>query len=297
MKVLHVVGALNNWALHQRAKAIIRAMSDKVDGEVVSYQNLKPGSLAGVDFIHIHGVQLVFSALTLLGKCRSCRWGFEVVSERSLKHLESHMPLCKSGILQRASCCWVKNPRLAEFIQPHIKCEPVYVPNGVDPSIFNPGPIRVGWVGNKRPSVVVYKGLPLILLAVRLLKKRLPNGCVFLDDPSNYPKVAPQSQLAEYYRKLDVFVSASIAEGSSNVVNEALACGVPVVSTRTGMAEELAADGLPVILVDRNSESIAEGILKAVRHKLTCAKIMADEYGWAAPSISDIYLKSYSGAL
>ena len=302
LRVLHIVGALNNWALHQRALALVRALAKDVSGTVVSYKSLRPSSLQGVDFVHIHGLQLVSLAWKNLGKI-TCRWGFEVVSERSFAHLKrvpnherSHVksPLVTSGLLKKAHCCWVKNPRLGEKILPYVTCKPVYVPNGVDPTIFRPRAIVVGWVGNKRPAVREYKGLPLILGAVKKLNATLPCGCVFLEDPSNYPHVVPQKQLVEYYRKLDVFVSASIGEGSSNVVNEALACGVPVVSTDTGMARELWQDELPIIIVDRAVDAIAKGIVTVTNLKNESYDIMRRQYAWGGPRIASIYLRGYA---
>ncbi len=47
----------------------------------------------------------------------------------------------------------------------------------------------------------------------------------------------------------DVFVLPSLAEGISNTILEAMACGVPVVATRVGGNAELVADGATGVLV------------------------------------------------
>lgn len=291
MRVLHVVGALNGWALHQRANALVRAMEGQVVGKVRCYRDLDNKSLVGIDFVHIHGLQLVKPARRQLGKF-TCRWGFEVVSERSLTHLCSSET---TQLLLHASFCWVKNHALSRVISRYVRCPIVFVPNGIDPAVFNPGPIKVGWVGNKRKTSMEYKGLPLILKAVTLLNTKLPNGCVFVEDPSKYPKVVSQGTLAQYYRGLDVFVSASLAEGSSNVVNEALACGVPVVTTRVGNAVLLQDVGLPVTIVERTAEAIAEGIEKAVQPKLAAGATMAEQFDWKSQQILVPYLEGYNG--
>jgi sugar transferase (PEP-CTERM/EpsH1 system associated) len=47
----------------------------------------------------------------------------------------------------------------------------------------------------------------------------------------------------------DVFVLSSISEGLSNTIQEAMACGVPVVATNVGGADELVRDGVDGTLV------------------------------------------------
>jgi glycosyltransferase involved in cell wall biosynthesis len=51
----------------------------------------------------------------------------------------------------------------------------------------------------------------------------------------------PQEELPDYYNASDVLLLSSANEGSPNVVKEALACNLPVVSTRVGDVEELLA--------------------------------------------------------
>ena len=50
-------------------------------------------------------------------------------------------------------------------------------------------------------------------------------------------------KLPQYYQNADVFVLPSLNEGMSNTMLEALASGLPLISTNTGGAEELVADG------------------------------------------------------
>lgn len=62
--------------------------------------------------------------------------------------------------------------------------------------------------------------------------------------------------------KMDVFVLPSRSEGYSLALLEALQAGLPVVSTRVGIAPEVVIDGVNGLLVDRDD---AEGLAAALR--------------------------------
>jgi len=72
-----------------------------------------------------------------------------------------------------------------------------------------------------------------------------------------------REQLDEEYRLADVFVLPTLAEGSPAVVHEALAAGVPVVTTRS--AGSVVTDGLEGFIVpERDSFALAAAIEKIV---------------------------------
>jgi glycosyltransferase involved in cell wall biosynthesis len=69
----------------------------------------------------------------------------------------------------------------------------------------------------------------------------------------------PQELLAEEYRRADVLVLPTLAEGSAGVVLEALAAGIPVVTTRS--AGSLVSNGREGLIVpERNVEALAQAI-------------------------------------
>jgi glycosyltransferase involved in cell wall biosynthesis len=64
---------------------------------------------------------------------------------------------------------------------------------------------------------------------------------------------------------LDVFVLSSISEGLSNTILEAMACGVPVVATRVGGADELIVENETGLLAPaRQPETLATAIATLV---------------------------------
>jgi glycosyltransferase involved in cell wall biosynthesis len=62
---------------------------------------------------------------------------------------------------------------------------------------------------------------------------------------------------------MDVFLLTSLSEGLPNAVLEAMACGVPIVSTRVGGVEELVDEGVSGFLVPvRDVDGIAAAVAR-----------------------------------
>lgn len=168
----------------------------------------------------------------------------------------------------------------------------MYIPNGVDTTMFAPREFLVGYCGNKKPFSQRYKGVEFIQRAVAAINREGKIRVRFVQDPSDPPeKVYQQERIAKFYRTLDVFVSASIGEGCSNVVLEALASGVPVVMTKTGIWKELAGAG--VLAVDRTVEAIKRGILQQLAPAIKARQEMASRYTWQA--VAAQYVSLYTG--
>lgn len=76
-----------------------------------------------------------------------------------------------------------------------------------------------------------------------------------------------RDDVPEILRGLDCFVLPSLAEGISNTILEAMACGIPVVATRVGGNPELVEDGMTGRLVPPvNAEAMAAALLHYVEH-------------------------------
>ncbi len=75
----------------------------------------------------------------------------------------------------------------------------------------------------------------------------------------NRVKFLPPTRAVEQaYNGFDVFCLSSLSEGCSNVILEAMGCGVPVVATRTGGNPELVQHGKTGLLFDvRDAEALA----------------------------------------
>ena len=96
-------------------------------------------------------------------------------------------------------------------------------------------------------------------------------------DPEDMPQI---------YRQADVLISASMQEGMSNAMLEAMASGLPIVTTRCEGLEELIADN-GIIVEPANAGSIAAAVKKLADDPQLCrqmslaARKRAEQFSWS----------------
>jgi len=107
---------------------------------------------------------------------------------------------------------------------------------------------------------------------------------------------AEGGRMPAIYRDSDVFVSASMQEGMSNAMLEAMATGLPIVTTRCEGVEELIADN-GMVLDDDSPRTIATAVAELADHRektegLSAAAVArAAQFGWSA--VAEKYLELY----
>jgi glycosyltransferase involved in cell wall biosynthesis len=159
------------------------------------------------------------------------------------------------------------------------------VPNAVDATIFHPsaaprassGPKRLLFVGNLEPTE--HKGFPTLLSALEMMAGRAADWRLDVvgEGPSraDYERRAtaspvaaaitfrgalPKPQIADLMRASNVFVLPSKFENLPCVIIEAMASGLPVVSTRVGGIPEMMSDRDGVLVEPSNPAALAEAL-------------------------------------
>src|SRR5262249_24902590 len=112
--------------------------------------------------------------------------------------------------------------------------------DGIDLDLFYPTPKSkaresLGW--NQFEKVVLFsagnqqfcKGQPMVEAAFKLVSKKIDaSRLVILADS------VPPGEMPLYLNAADCLAFASLAEGSPNIVKEALACNLPIISVDVG---------------------------------------------------------------
>jgi glycosyltransferase involved in cell wall biosynthesis len=103
----------------------------------------------------------------------------------------------------------------------------------------------------------------------------------------------PQSELPRWYSAADLMVLASSSEGWANVLLEAMACGTPVVATRTWGTPEVVGDRGAGLLVDeRSAPALASAVLQMLSQPPARAAVLeyAREFSWEQTSQAQLRL-------
>ena len=99
------------------------------------------------------------------------------------------------------------------------------------------------------------------------------------------PCLAPAA-LAEVLQTLDLFVIPSHQEGLCIAALEAMACGVPVVSTRCGGPEDYVIDGITGQLVASDPAAMAAAIATISADRLGRERLSAGALTWVREQAS-----------
>ena len=101
------------------------------------------------------------------------------------------------------------------------------------------------------------------------------------------------SELKVWYGASDLMVLASSREGWANVLLESMACGTPVVATRTGGTPEVMQDPVAGLLVDeRAPEPLANKILELLQNypSRSAVRRYAEGFTWQATTDAQLQL-------
>jgi len=173
------------------------------------------------------------------------------------------------------------------------------IPNGIDTAHFTPGDKRAACetlgLDPDRPRVlyagnfVPWKGIEYLIQAMPDTARVFPECELVLlgarpgaGDRERYRGLiahtgmkrlvricewVPNRELQAWYRASDVFALPSLKEGFGIVAAEALACGRPVVATRSGGPEDIVEEGLGYLVPPADAPALACALVLALRRE------------------------------
>lgn len=210
------------------------------------------------DLIHAHYSLSAFAA-SLSGR-------FPVVV--SLMGSDAYMSFFLRLIIRFFSCLiWDATIVKTESMKNILKLKKaIVIPNGVDLEVFKPIPKylarnKIGYDINKKLVLFLAdpkrkeKNYELAEKSFNIIKERIKDvELIVVFNVSN-------SMIPYYLNASDVLILTSLWEGSVNVVKEAMACNLPIVSTDVGDVKENLKDVINCYTCTHNAEIIAEKLL------------------------------------
>jgi glycosyltransferase involved in cell wall biosynthesis len=162
----------------------------------------------------------------------------------------------------------VKSPEMAQIVAP-IKAH--IIPNGVDLHTFRPMDAHaaralLGWTEGKR--YILFAGCPdAPRKGFPLARATVMRAVTHMAEPMELVplwEVAPE-RVPLYMNACDALLMTSFVEGSPNVVKEAMACNLPVVSVPVGDVPELLTGVKGGVICPRQAEALGAALVRLLR--------------------------------
>ena len=209
--------------------------------------------------------------------------------------------------LQNASAVTTNASELAKKAKAFLDREIILVPNGIDTDLFRPleknislaqslglGDLPIiGFAGELRAK----KGMTTLIFGYAKINKVRPCSLLIVgevragEDKQAFDEfrisnidsriivtgAIPHNDMPAYYSLMDVFVHPSLRDGMPNALLEAMACGIPVVSTPVGGALDVIQDGENGVMIPVNdAKAISEAVQKFLDDESTRKKFSAN---------------------
>ncbi len=240
-------------------------------------------------------------------------------TEPSLRFMHQFLQPLRRAILRRALAVVANSEGLKKMAESSDAVSVRVIPNGVDTSLFRPGPgrtvgshpLRVIFVGRLRSQ----KNVPVLFQQLA----RLPAGTWKLDLVGDGPlrkelfSLAdrlgltnsitwhgwiPRLQLRDLYQDCDCLVNPSLYEGMANAVLEAMASELAVLASKVPGNSDLVLHGETGYLFDLlHPDELGDGLLALTRESQQCRRFgaagrarVARLFSWAAAAASYVSL-------
>jgi len=196
-----------------------------------------------------------------------------------------------------AKHCWkvciVKTVRMQQALG---TADSLDIPNGVDMELFRPGDReeacrKNGWDGS---SVnVLFTSNPGRAEKNYLLAEKAVARAGVSNIKLQILKDVPRESVVNYLNAADVVLLTSLWEGSPNIIKEAMACNIPVVSTDVGDVREIIGETSGCFITGYDVDEISEALLRAIEYRTTDGRchIVHLDAGTVAQSLINVYTR------
>ncbi len=245
-----IVADVPNWIFERHARTLQAVLADEF--EIVVQYHTETFDEGAWDLIYVMEFGLVpADRITMPWKYVTAlrshvSWG-NVAAPELARYLRTHF--------QRTH---VVSARLRRELAPWLP-DVAYVTHGIDGARFQhvarsahpERPLRVGWAGNRQTAV---KGFAEFIEPIGTLSGVELVFCGYAD------RNLTLDEMAAWYADVDVYVCASLSEGSNNSLLEAAARGCAIVTTENGTVPEYLVDGVSALMVPREREAFLQAI-------------------------------------
>ncbi|HEY0661846.1 MAG TPA: glycosyltransferase [Lysobacter sp.] len=266
------------WALSNIADQLVRHLSDEFEFDIVSsgdvaHPSMIPQVVHDSELVHFlwreplnmifqeagsHYLQVMFGGWEAFqAQCLDSRTFTATVFDHLF--LEDDEVQAREYLYSRVLAGYtVSSQKLMDVYSaiPGYSAPSAVTQDGVDLERFTPRnlarlaefgsrPLRVGWAGNSAFGHWSEKGaredLKGFHTMLRPAIERLRAEGIAIDEhyADKQIRSIPHHRMNEYYQDIDLLVCCSLTEGTPNPVLEAMACGVPVISTDVGIVPEV----------------------------------------------------------
>ncbi|SDJ53148.1 glycosyltransferase family 4 protein [Salimicrobium halophilum] len=271
----------DNWAFANHAKQLKKHLGEDFDFTIVSFD----GCNKNADELHTHIKDcdiLHFFWREIIPYIPLDRYKDKLLSTAVYDHLFlGERSIKKRKPIFHNFHYYVCSERLYEIYK-QIDAYPdpiMIIEDGVDPDLFYPQnmerferqdrPLKVGWVGNSKWSISIedFKGFRTFVQPVvsELMKEGHPVEGIYAD---RVKKMIPHEEMVDYYATIDVLICMSKIEGTPDPVLEAMACGVPVISTDVGVVPQVLGEKQKeFVLKSRDEKALRDAIISLTNNR------------------------------